>query len=75
MNEETSVKELLNDLCDVLGEIALLEEGKTYEAKVTDCFGTRIVNESAIERARSLSNIALESYVMQIQEILGYEDK
>lgn len=75
MNEEISVKELLDGLCDVLGEISLLEEGKTYEAKVTDCFGTRSVNESAIERARDLSSVALESYVMQIQDILGYDDK
>lgn len=75
MNEETSVKELLDGLCDVLGEIATLDKDKIYEAKITDCHGSRIVKESAFERAQALSNVALESYVMEIQEILGYDDK
>lgn len=75
MIEETSVKELLDDLCDVLGEIAVLDENKKYKAKVTDCNGSRIVDETPLERARKLSSAAMETYVMEIYEKLGYEVK
>lgn len=75
MNEELSVKELLDDLCDVLGEITLLEEDKVYKAKIIDCDGSRLVNETPVERARMLSSAAMETYVMEIYEKLGYENK
>lgn len=73
MNEEKSVKELLSDLSDVLDEIASLDETKVYQAKITDRDGSRIIDETPLERAKNLSGAAVACYVMQIQEILGYE--
>lgn len=75
MNEETSVKELLGDLSDVLNEISTLEENKVYKARVIDIDSTKIVDETPLERAKNLASAAMVCYVMQIHEILGYEDK
>ena len=73
MNEEKSVKELLIDLSDVLEEIASLDENKVYEAKLIDSNGSKLIEESPLERAKSLAGAAIACYVSEIQEILGYE--
>lgn len=75
MNEEISVKELLGDLSDVLNEISTLEENKVYKAKVFDGDSTEIVDETPLERAKNLAGAAMACYVMQIHEMLGYDDK
>lgn len=73
--EETSIKELLGDLSDVLNEISILEENKVYKAKEFDGDSTEIVDETPLERAKNLASAAMVCYVMQIHEMLGYENK
>ncbi|MFW7408991.1 hypothetical protein ACODG4_03405 [Vagococcus fluvialis] len=73
MDEEKSVKELLIDLSDVLEEIASLDENKVYEAKLIDSNASKLIEESPLERAKSLAGAAIACYVSEIQEILGYE--
>lgn len=75
MDEEKSVKELLSDLSDILEEISSIDENKVYKAKLIDGEGSRDVDESPLERAKMLAGAATACYVMQIQEILGYETK
>lgn len=73
--EEVSVKDLLDGATDLLLKIFDIKEGQTFDVKVTDCLGTRAEVETDLERAKSISSIVLESYLMEIYEKLGYESK
>lgn len=73
--EEVSVKNLLDGATDLLLKVFDIEEGQTFDVKVTDCLGTRDEVESDLERAKSISSIVIESYLMAIYEKLGYESK
>lgn len=73
--EEVSVKDLLDGATDLLLKVFDIKEGQTFDVKVTDCLGTRDEVETDLERAKSISSIVLESYLMEIYEKLGYESK
>lgn len=73
--EEVSVKNLLDGATDLLSKVFDIEEGQTFDVKVTDCLGTRDEVETDLERAKSISSIVIESYLMEIYEKLGYESK
>lgn len=73
--EEVSVKNLLDGATDLLSKVFDIKEGQTFDVKVTDCLGTRDEVETDLERAKSISNIVIESYLMEIYEKLGYESK
>lgn len=75
MNEETSVKELLDGATELLSQVFEIEKGQTFEVTVTDYLGTRNEIETDLERAKSISGIVIESYLMEIYGKLGYEDK
>ncbi|MGY3766795.1 hypothetical protein ACWOAH_09750 [Vagococcus vulneris] len=72
---ETSVKDLLDGATDLLLKIFDIKEGQTFDIEVTDCLGTRDEVETDLERAKSISSIVIESYLMEIYEKLGYESK
>lgn len=72
---EVSVKDLLDGATDLLLKVFDIKEGQTFDIKVTDCLGTRDEVETDLERAKSISSIVLESYLMEIYEKLGYESK
>lgn len=71
--EETTVKSLLDGLTDVITEVLNTEEGSVYPVKIVDAYGTREKTETAFEHAESLANIALESFLLPLYELLGYE--
>ena len=73
--EEVSVKNLLDGATDLLSKVFDIKEGQTFDVKVTDCLGTRDEVETDLERAKSISSIVIESYLMEIYEKLGYESK
>lgn len=73
--EEVSVKNLLDGATDLLSKVFDIKEGQTFDVKVTDCLGTRDEVETNLERAKSISSIVIESYLMEIYEKLGYESK
>ncbi|MDT2865442.1 hypothetical protein [Vagococcus carniphilus] len=73
--EEVSVKDLLDGATDLLSKVFDIKEGQTFDVKVTDCLGTRDEVETDLERAKSISGIVIESYLMEIYEKLGYESK
>lgn len=73
--EEVSVKDLLNGATDLLLKVFDIKEGQTFDVKVTDCLGTRDEVETDLDRAKSISSIVLESYLMEIYEKLGYDSK
>lgn len=73
--EEVSVKDLLDGATDLLSKVFDIKEGQTFDVKVTDCLGTRDEVETDLERAKSISSIVIESYLMEIYEKLGYESK
>lgn len=75
MNEETSVKDLLDGATELLSKVFEIEKGQTFEVTVTDYLGTRNEIESDLERAKSIASIVIESYLMEIYEKLGYESK
>lgn len=75
MNEETSVKDLLDGATELLSKVFEIEKGQTFEVTVTDCLGTRNETESDLERAKSIAGIVFESYLMEIYEKLGYGSK
>lgn len=73
--EEVSVKDLLDGATDLLSKVFDIKEGQTFDVTVTDCLGTRDEVETDLERAKSISSIVIESYLMEIYEKLGYESK
>ncbi|MFI3803875.1 hypothetical protein [Vagococcus fluvialis] len=73
--EEVSVKDLLDGATDLLSKVFDIKEGQTFDVKVTDCLGSRDEVETDLERAKSISSIVIESYLMEICEKLGYESK
>lgn len=73
--EEVSVKDLLDGATDLLLKVFDIKQGQTFDVKVTDCLGTRDEVETDLERAKSISSIVIESYLMEIYEKLGYESK
>ena len=75
MDEEKNIKELLVDLTNVLEEISTLDENKVYKAKLIDADGSRSIDETPLERAKTLAGAAIACYVTEIQELLGYESK
>lgn len=66
---EPTVKELLNDLGNILFEIMTLEEGEKYPKSVMSDNGT----ESAFEHTKTLAGFALESFLYPVTEQLGYK--
>lgn len=73
--EEVSVKDLLDGATDLLSKVFDIKEGQTFDVKVTDCLGSRDEVETDLERAKSISSIVIESYLMEVYEKLGYESK
>lgn len=73
--EEVSVKNLLDGATDLLSKVFDIKKGQTFDVKVTDCLGSRDEVETDLERAKSISSIVIESYLMEIYEKLGYESK
>ena len=73
--EEVSVKDLLDGATDLLSKVFDIKQGQTFDVKVTDCLGTRDEVETGLERAKSISSIVIESYLMEIYEKLGYESE
>ena len=68
--ETRNVKEILNDLSSLLGEIADLKDGANYPIKIDGIATT----ESALERAKTLANVALENNLYELFELLGLEE-
>ena len=68
--ESRTVKEILNDLSSLLGEIADLKDGENYPIKIDGIATT----ESALERAKTLANVSLENNLYELFELLGLED-
>lgn len=68
-----SVKELLENIGDAAMAIVELEEGQTYPVMITDSFGEFEAKETALDRAKSMAEIILESYLDELYIILGIE--
>ena len=68
--ESRNVKEILNDLSSLLGEIADLKDGENYPIKIDSIATT----ESALERAKTLANVSLENNLYELFELLGLEE-
>ena len=71
--EEVTVKSLLDGLGDVIVEIMTVEEEKVYPVKITDAYGTWNEEETALEHTENLANIALQSFLWPLYDLLGYE--
>lgn len=71
--EEMTVKGLLDSLGNVIVEIMNTEEGKVYPVKIVDGSGEREEMETAFQRTKDLGNIALESFLWPLYDLLGYE--
>ena len=68
--ESRNVKEILNDLSSLLGEIADLKDGENYPITIDGVATT----ESALERAKTLANVSLENNLYELFELLGLEE-
>lgn len=70
--EETTVKSLLDGLGDLIVEIMNTEEDKVYPVKTFNNGGERMEMETAFQHTKDLSNIALESFLWPLYDLLGY---
>lgn len=68
-----TVKNLLDEARETLINVLRLEEGNRYSVTITDDTGSKSTTESALERAKGLTAIAIEKYIDQVQEILSDE--
>lgn len=72
---ETTVESLLDGLSDVIVEIMNVEEEKVYPVKISDAYGTQMKMETAFQHTENLANIALQSFLWPLYDLLGYEVK
>lgn len=70
--KETTIKSLLDGLIDIVTEILNAEEDKVYPMKIFNNGEERKEMETALQRAKDLSNIALESFLWPLYDLLGY---
>lgn len=68
-----TVNNLLDEARETLINVLNLEEGNRYSVTITDDIGSKRTTESALERAKGLTAIAIEKYIDEAQEILNDE--
>ena len=70
-DEPATIKQLLDYISDIVMDISEVEEGRVYPV----VYGTREGTETALERAKDLAFIILESYLTPLYGILGIGDE